>query len=193
MLGTGHNLLRLDGYYLIHALPRLQPRCLPCVPDHGPHFYGAGRSAMPGKFCTSSCPSPRRWPDKSARRVARPEGGPQGERSESSRKISTLDPGLRRDGDLFSVSLFIKFSLILSIPGQASGIFCQNWLPCHIHLLTPLDQQHNPHLQTSLRSRQITRFRSVQAVSKSAPGRDPLQQNTTNHRPASRIARSTHD
>jgi hypothetical protein len=31
-------------------------------------------------------------PDKSARRVERPEGGPQGERSESSREINQLDP-----------------------------------------------------------------------------------------------------
>ncbi len=44
-------------------------------------------------------------PDKSARRVERPEGGPQGERSESSREINKLDPGLRRGDDLFRVSL----------------------------------------------------------------------------------------
>ena len=39
-------------------------------------------------------------PDKSARRVERPEGGPQGERSEASREIKKLDPGLRRGDDL---------------------------------------------------------------------------------------------
>jgi hypothetical protein len=44
-------------------------------------------------------------PDKSARRVERPEGGPQGERSESSREIKKLDPGLRRGDDLSRVSI----------------------------------------------------------------------------------------
>jgi len=44
-------------------------------------------------------------PDKSAMRVVRLEGGPQGERSESSRENNKLDPGLRRGDDLFRVSL----------------------------------------------------------------------------------------
>jgi len=43
-------------------------------------------------------------PDKSAWRVERSRGGPQGERSESSREIKKLDPGLRRGDDLFRVS-----------------------------------------------------------------------------------------
>jgi hypothetical protein len=34
-------------------------------------------------------------PDKSAWRVERPEGGPQGERSESSRVFNALDAGYR--------------------------------------------------------------------------------------------------
>jgi hypothetical protein len=45
-----------------------------------------------------------RMPDKSARRVERPQGGPQGERSESS-KINSLDPGFRRVDELFGISL----------------------------------------------------------------------------------------
>jgi hypothetical protein len=40
-------------------------------------------------------PSFRRRPDKSAWRVERPEGGPQGERSESSRVFNVLDAGYR--------------------------------------------------------------------------------------------------
>ncbi len=55
-------------------------------------------------------------PDKSARRVERPEGGPQGERSESSRRNSKLDPGLRRGDDIFMVSLIKRFSLYRDIP-----------------------------------------------------------------------------
>ena len=47
----------------------------------------------------------RRMPDKSAWRVERPEGGPQDERSESSRAINKLDPGLRRGDDLFRISI----------------------------------------------------------------------------------------
>jgi hypothetical protein len=43
-------------------------------------------------------------PDKSAWCVERPRGGPQGERSESSREIKKLNPGLRRGDDLFRVS-----------------------------------------------------------------------------------------
>jgi len=52
-------------------------------------------------------------PDKSARRVERPEGGPQGERSESSRGINNLDPGLRRGDDLFR---FLKGEPEKSLP-----------------------------------------------------------------------------
>jgi hypothetical protein len=47
-------------------------------------------------------------PDKSASRVERPKGGPQGEQSESSREVNKLDPGIRRGDDLFSVSIHPK-------------------------------------------------------------------------------------
>ena len=42
-----------------------------------------------------------RGPDKSASRIERPKGGPQGERSESSREINKLDPGAGRGDALF--------------------------------------------------------------------------------------------
>jgi len=42
---------------------------------------------------------------KIASRIERPQGGPEGERSESSRKTSKLDPGLRRGDDLFRIHL----------------------------------------------------------------------------------------
>jgi hypothetical protein len=44
-------------------------------------------------------------PDKSARRVDRPQGGPLGETIESSREIKTLDPGRRRGDALPRVSI----------------------------------------------------------------------------------------
>jgi hypothetical protein len=49
-------------------------------------------------------------PNKSTWRVERPQGGPKGERSESSREISNLDPGLRRGDNLFRASLSKRHS-----------------------------------------------------------------------------------
>jgi hypothetical protein len=62
-------------------------------------------------------------PDKNARCNER-SSGPQGERSESSRKIDKLDPGLRRGDDLFDP--LISVSLVLNSEFTAGKLLVQS-------------------------------------------------------------------
>jgi len=63
-------------------------------------------------------------PDKSARRVERPEGDTQGEHCESYRKINKLDPGLRRGDTLSRISLIYRSLATRYCPCSSIG-----WMP----------------------------------------------------------------
>ena len=66
-------------------------------------------------------------PDKSVWRVERPEGGPLGERSESSRKTNKLDPGYRIKSGTGPAGVTTYFA---GVATYIAGVTVYSGVPC---------------------------------------------------------------